>query len=156
LLADRIEVTKWSWRFRKSQMRAGPPQGYACGMWAHGSKVAFVVVVLLAGLQPVLVYTVGGAHYEFVQILGLLALSAALTRLARGSQAAWTCLVALNALPLILAVYVALLASATTMGTALIVLVATSGPLLVALLSPPMRRHVASSPSGQTRLPHIP
>ena len=51
-------------------------------MKGHRSNIAYVLVVLLAVLQPVLVYASGGARYEFVQVVGLVALAVALVRLA--------------------------------------------------------------------------
>ena len=116
---------------------------------------ALLAVVLLTALQPVLSYTVGGVRYEFAQLLGLAVLAVALVALARGSRGAWTFLVVLNALPLLAAITVALSAN-ETMATALVVLVATSGPLMVALLSPPMRRHIRAASSQHSAPPAKP
>ena len=102
-------------------------------------------------LQVVLVYTVGEARYEFVQVLGLAAVAIALARLTAGSYGAWGFLVFINALPLAMAVIVGLTDS-TTMAPGLIVLVATSAPLMALLLSPPVRHHVRERTEGP-RLP---
>jgi hypothetical protein len=107
--------------------------------------VAYLAVVLLTVLQPVLLYTVAGARYEFAQALGLAALAVALVRLARGSRGAWMLLAVLNAFPPVAAVMTALSAD-ETMASGLIVLLATSVPLLVALLSPPMLGRIRHPP----------
>ena len=111
-----------------------------------------VVVVALSALAPVLGYTVGNIRYEFAQVIGLALLSLALIELVRGSRVAWSLLVLLNALPLAAAVMVAF-TDHSSVATDLIILVATSAPLMVALLSPQMRRHISDPHSRQPANP---
>lgn len=115
------------------------------------ARNACLAIVALTALQVVLVYTAGQARYEFVQVLGLVAVAIALARLAAGSYGAWGFLVFINALPLAMAVIVALSAD-ETIAPGLIVLIATSTPLLALLLSPPVRHHVRPRHAGP-RLP---
>ena len=116
-------------------------------MTLRASRVACLAIVVLTALQVVLVYTVGEARYEFVQVIGLAAVAIALARLAAGSYGAWGFLVFINALPLAMALIVALTDS-TTMAPGLIVLVATSAPLMALLLSPTVRHHVRVHHAG--------
>jgi hypothetical protein len=88
-------------------------------------------------------------------VLGLAALAVALARLARGSRGAWTFLVVLNALPPVAAITVALSVD-ETMASGLIVLVATSGPLLAVLLSLPMLGRIGRRPPEESAPPATP
>ena len=111
-----------------------------------------VAVVVLSALAPVLGYTVGKIHYEFAQVVALAVLTVAVVEVARGSRGAWSFLVFLNALPLVAAVMVAF-TDHSTIATDLIILVATSAPLMVALLSPQMRRQLRDPSSQQPAKP---
>ena len=106
---------------------------------------AYAAVVALTVLQVALVYAVGGARYEFVQVLGLIVLAVALVKLGRGSFAAWSVLFVINVMPIADAVMIAF-ARGTSMGSALVVIVATSAPILAVLLSPPIRRRIRYVP----------
>lgn len=124
------------------------PGSYASGM---EGRPTFAALVALIALQVVLVYAVGGARYEFVQLLGLAVLVVALRRLAAGSFVAWSLLFVLNVMPLADAVMTAF-ARGTSMASPLVVLLATSVPILAVLLSPPMRRRIRDT----TPEPHPP
>ena len=117
-------------------------------MTVRAPRIACLAIVALTALQVVLVYTAGEARYEFVQVLGLTAVAIALARLVAGSYGAWGFLVFINALPLAMALIVALTDS-TTMAPGLIVLVATSAPLMALLLSPSVRHHVRARHAGR-------
>jgi hypothetical protein len=110
-----------------------------------------VAVVVLSALAPVLGYTVGKIHYEFAQVVAPAVLTVAVVEVARGSRGTWSFLVFLNALPLVAAVMVAF-TDHSTIATDLI-LVATSAPLMVALLSPQMRRQLRDPSSQQPAKP---
>jgi hypothetical protein len=112
--------------------------------------LAYAAVVALTALQVLLVYTVGGARYEFLQVIGVVVLAVALVKLGRGSFVAWSVLVVINVMPLADAIMIDF-APGTSMAASLVVIVATSGPLLALLLSPPMRRrirHTAPEPQS--------
>jgi hypothetical protein len=102
-------------------------------------------VVALTLLQPLLLMFAGDLHFEAVDPVGLLLLVVALVRLARGSRVAWAVLIALNALPLLAALF--LIAGTRPISFSftsdLIILTATSAPLVAVLLSRPMRRYLA-------------
>jgi hypothetical protein len=120
----------------------------------------YATLVALVVLEVVLVYAVGGARYEFGQLLGVAVLAVALVKLWRGSFVAWSVLLVISLMPLALAVMTAF-APGASMGSSLVVAAAMSAPILAVLLAPPMRSRIryipprddapavrASSPSG--------
>jgi hypothetical protein len=111
-----------------------------------------VAVVVLSALAPLLGYTVGGIKFEFAQLVALAVLVVALVELARGSRGAWSFLVFLNALPLGAAVMI-IFTDHSTIATDLIILVCTSAPLMVVLLSPQMRRYLRGPASQHPAKP---
>lgn len=117
---------------------------------------AFGALVTLTALQVVLVYTVGGGHYEFVDAVGLLVLAVAFWRLAAGSFGAWVLLVVLNVLPIAVAIMVAVAPGSATLASGEVVLLATSAPLLAVLLSRPMRRRVRYARAAAPQAAHAP
>ena len=113
----------------------------------------YAATVALSFLQPLLLLLAGDLRPTRLP-LGIAVYAFALLRLARGSRAAWLLLLVLNALPVAAAVAVA--GEPSAWGSGIPVMLLTGASLLAALLSPSMRRDLASARAAATGSPARP